>query len=246
MRIAISTNPRDRLLLAARQVYGRNLFAPRHELLRVARVGKANLSRNFQSLEELREYAFTQTRSDNRKYSPEGKLDLMHFMPDSLRGMKLHKVCKATHVLLWQQYQGGAVFGIKLKRFVKTHLFVAAVSLYAGEGTKSHLGGGVELVNADAAIIRVFLKFLGALGIRSERLTLRVQADSDQLIAAKHMWIENLNVRTQQFRSPIVKRGGIRRGRPSLVVKYHNTVLQLLLNYWASQLEKLVCVSDKG
>ncbi len=209
-------------------------------------MGKANLSRNFQSLEELRECAFAQTKVDNRKCSPKGKLDLMHFMPDSLHGMKLHKVCKTTHVLLWQQYQGGAVFGIKLKRFVNTQLFVAAVSLYAGEGTKSHLAGGVELVNADAAIIRVFLKFLNALGIRSEKLTFRVQADSEHLLTAKHMWIENLNVRTQQFRSPIVKRAGIRRGRSSLVLKYNSTVLQLLLNYWTTQLEKLVCFSHKG
>lgn len=206
----------------------------------MARVGKANLSKNFRSLEELRECAFAPLDYNVPEIPPKGQLDILQFMPNSLRGMKLHKACKASRVLLWQQHKGGSAFGLTLRRFVKTHLFVAGVSLYAGEGTKSHLAGGVELVNSDVTIIRVFLKFLNALGIRFEKLTFRIQADSDQLETAKHMWIRNLNVQTQQFRSPIVKRHGLHKGRPSLVIKYHSTVLQLLLNHWTTQIEELV------
>ncbi len=121
-----------------------------------------------------------------------------------------------------------------------THLFVAGLSLYAGEGTKSHLAGGVELVNSDCTIIRVFLKFLKALGIRSDKLSFRVQADYDDLETATATWTRNINVRAQQFRSPIVKRQGIRKGRSSLVIRYHNTILQLLLNHWTTRLERFV------
>ena len=127
-----------------------------------------------------------------------------------------------------------------IRRFVKTQLFVAGVCLFAGEGTMSLKARKVELVNSDPMVIQIFVDFLNILGISSKKLTLRIQADKHEIAAAKRWWTKILSVQPQQFQNPITKRGGTHKGRSSLVVMYPSTILQLLLNHWITQLEKLV------
>jgi len=236
----LSKHPRERLLIAAKEVYGRNVFAPRSEVLSNARVGKATLRRYFGSLENLRESTLAHVESAKQVRHQEGRLDLRGLIPSFLRGMKLHTICTSSRICLWQQYRGGPVFGLTIRRFVKTQLFVAGVCLFAGEGTKSLKARKVELVNSDPTVIRIFVNFLSTLGISSKKLTLRIQTDKCEIDAAKRCWMKILSVQPQQFQNPITKRGGTHKGRSSLVVMYPSTILQLLLNYWITQLEKLV------
>ncbi len=142
--------------MAAKEVYGRDLFAPRHELLSAAKVGKATIRKYFANLEELRECAFTPSPVVLKHPTDKSKLDLTTFLPNALRGMKLHVVPDGLRLRLWQQYHGGSVFGVTIARFIKTEMFVAGICLFSGEGTKSLLAGKVELVNSDPVVVRIF------------------------------------------------------------------------------------------
>jgi hypothetical protein len=234
------TSPRRRLLKAAKEVYGRDLFAPRHELLSAAKVGKATIRKYFANLEELRECAFTSCPMVLKHSTDTSKLDLTTFLPNALRGMKLHVFPDRSRLRLWQQYHGGSVFGITIARSIETELFVAGVCLFSGEGTKSLLARKVELVNSDPVVIRIFLRFLKAIGVPAKEVVFRIQTDKRRMTSAKRYWKNVLGIPRSQFRSPIIKKRDGRDGRTSLVVMYSNTLLQLLLNYWATQLDRLV------
>jgi len=92
-----------------------------------------------------------------------------------------------------------------------TELFVAGVTAYWAEGTKSKPWRAdsqrVVFVNSDAAMIRLFLRWLALIGVDHDRLIFRVAIhESADLQAAHDFWAEVVGVGPEQFGRPTLKR----------------------------------------
>lgn len=117
------------------------------------------------------------------------------------------------------------------------------MSLYAGEGTKSKGRHDVEIVNSNFSLIRIFIKFLSALGIKKDEIGARVHVhDKKDVEHATQLWMENVGLTRKQFKKPLMKKRGRKVNKRcfTLDLRVYNSMLQNLLLYWLSDLERII------
>lgn len=89
-------------------------------------------------------------------------------------------------------------------------LFLVGVALYWAEGSKSkpwNVSQSVTLINSDASVICVFMRWLKLLGIGLDELTFRVAIhENADALAATEYWAGLVGVDSAQFRRPTLKR----------------------------------------
>ncbi|MFJ6393065.1 hypothetical protein ACIQJT_36345 [Streptomyces sp. NPDC091972] len=89
-------------------------------------------------------------------------------------------------------------------------LFFAGVALYWAEGAKDKPHRRTEVlkfINSDPNVIRLFLRWLEFLGVRRERLTLRVSIhETADVEAAEKFWADIAGVDTSAFSRTTLKR----------------------------------------
>lgn len=93
------------------------------------------------------------------------------------------------------------------------------------EGSKEGNERMVELVNSDVGIIIKFLQWLRRKGIDEKRLRARIQAHPSQLEEATNTWSLITDIPKTQFNKPILKKGELRKGRHSVVIRYSSKKL---------------------
>jgi len=175
---------------------------------------------------------------------PPSCLDLSAMIPPVLADSRGHKerTNTATEFVVWQKVNGGMRL-VTLSRCVDRICFATGILLYAGEGTKSLLSARVELANCDPGILRLFIKFLGAIGIPLERLQARVQIhDPNERREAEKLWASELGLTPHQFTKPLFHKPGeaVRRRTFTLHLRFQNTMLLRLMRHWTSNLEDVI------
>jgi hypothetical protein len=89
-------------------------------------------------------------------------------------------------------------------------VFIAGLALYWAEGAKSkpwRVSDRVTLINSDAAVIGLFLKWLYMLGVQREQLRLRVSIhESADVGAAEQYWSAVTGIGVDQFGRATLKR----------------------------------------
>lgn len=105
--------------------------------------------------------------------------------------------------------------------FSDRDLLIAGIALYAGEGSKTN--NLVRLVNADPTIIRLFIKWLGVLGVPRSHIVIRIHAypDSD-LKTITQFWINETRLPTTQFQRPCIDMR-VNKDRKRSAVHQHGT-----------------------
>ncbi|MFF1561112.1 hypothetical protein [Streptomyces sp. NPDC058279] len=89
-------------------------------------------------------------------------------------------------------------------------LFLTGVALYWAEGSKSkpyRRDETVAFINSDPGVIRVYLAWLGLLGITPERLRFRVMIhETADVAGAEQYWADFVGVRRSQFQRTTLKK----------------------------------------
>ena len=89
-------------------------------------------------------------------------------------------------------------------------ILIAGAIAYWCEGAKTKPSRHIDrviFINSDAALIRFFLRFLSAAGVRPEDLVLRVYIhETADVEAAQRYWLAVTGTRPDQFRRPALKR----------------------------------------
>ena len=84
-------------------------------------------------------------------------------------------------------------------------LLIAGLFLYWGEGTKTAIAS-TSLSNTDPAMIRFFIRWLGALGVSKDCLRVYVHLYSDMDVQQElRYWSKTLNLPLSSFRKPYIK-----------------------------------------
>ncbi len=90
-------------------------------------------------------------------------------------------------------------------------LFVSGLSLYWAEGTKG-LNTVTSLSNTDPAVIKYFIRWLKLLGVKKDKLRVRLHLYSDMSIKNEtNYWSKELNIPLRQFRKPYIKKTSMNR-----------------------------------
>src|SRR5437667_5160356 len=87
--------------------------------------------------------------------------------------------------------------------------------LYPSEGSKySNLSRRVEIVNSNASILALFIRFLGTLGIGRSKVRARLHIHNPQEeVQEKQFWRRSLGLRGNQFSKSVLKSPGKTRNR---------------------------------
>lgn len=89
-------------------------------------------------------------------------------------------------------------------------LLLCGVVLYWAEGSKSKpwsRGHRVTFMDSDPGLIRLFIRWVGLLGIERDRLILRVQIhESADVERAQREWSRITGIPVESFRRPTLKR----------------------------------------
>jgi len=108
-------------------------------------------------------------------------------------------------------------------------LFFTGVALYWAEGAKDKPHRRTEVlqfINSDPHVIRLFLRWLEFLGVRRERLTLRVSIhESADIEAAETFWAGIAGVDTSAFSKATLKRHNPRTVRKNTGDTYHGCLV---------------------
>ncbi|MEV6649334.1 hypothetical protein [Streptomyces sp. NPDC051219] len=108
-------------------------------------------------------------------------------------------------------------------------LFLVGVSLYWAEGTKDKAYDrreGVVFVNSDPGMIRVYLAWLGLLGVERDRLRYRVMIhESADVGAAEHYWAELVGSDGSAFNKSTVKKHNPRTVRKNVSEEYQGCLV---------------------
>lgn len=104
-------------------------------------------------------------------------------------------------------------------------LLIAGAVAYWAEGSKSkpwRSSEQVTFINSDAGMIRLFLAYLDLLGIRRERLRLRLQIhESADVRCSTQYWAEVVGAPVTSFQRPTLKRHIPRTNRRNVGADYH-------------------------
>ncbi|MGX1243885.1 transcriptional regulator with XRE-family HTH domain [Streptomyces pseudovenezuelae] len=108
-------------------------------------------------------------------------------------------------------------------------LFIAGVALYWAEGAKDKPYRRTEVlqfINSDPNVISLFLRWLELLGVRRERLTLRVSIhETADVDAAEEFWAGIAGVDTAAFSKATLKRHNPRTVRKNTGDTYHGCLV---------------------
>jgi hypothetical protein len=108
-------------------------------------------------------------------------------------------------------------------------LFFTGVALYWAEGAKDKPHRRTEVlqfINSDPNVIRLFLRWLELLGVRRERLTLRVSIhESADVEAAEKFWAGIVGVDMSAFSKATLKRHNPRTVRKNTGDTYHGCLV---------------------
>lgn len=97
----------------------------------------------------------------------------------------------------------------KFPNFINDPLFITGINLYWGEGDSKLKNGMVRLVNTDARMLSLFVKFLKKFcEISNEKIltTMTLYPDLNEE-KCKLFWSKSINIPTQQFRKTQFIRG---------------------------------------
>jgi hypothetical protein len=118
---------------------------------------------------------------------------------------------------------------IELGPVSQRDLFVAGVALYAAEGSKQkpwHTGSPTVLINSDAGIIRLFLRWLRLIGVEDHCLTFRVAihetADAEAAVA---YWAQVARVSPGRFMRTTFKHGNPKTRRRNIGATYRGCLV---------------------
>jgi hypothetical protein len=173
------------------------------------------------------------------------KIDILRILPSKIDNLNLHYDINGDEIHIWQK-DTSRIRSIKLRREVDKKIFLAGISLYAGEGTKAEGAHDVEIVNSNVSLIRTFIRFLSALGIKKEKIKVRVHVhDKEDVEYATQLWMKNAGLIRGQFKKPLIKKKSRNFTKKdfTLDLRFYNSMLHHLLLYWLSDLEKTIdCV----
>ena len=209
---------------------------------------RGGIYHHFRTLKELLESvgSFSVPHRLGKIRLRSSELDLTELIPRIVRGYIVHIESvgpTGERILVWQKVNGG-MRSLTINRKISKSLFLAGVMLYAAEGSKhSNVSHRVEIANSSPPILRLFIRFLDDLGIKRQSLTARVQIhDPLDEHAALDFWSKKLSLRPGQFRNTIPKKSKavVRRKTFTLILRFANTMLNILLKHWTEHLEELV------
>ncbi|MEV6110293.1 hypothetical protein AB0M28_37175 [Streptomyces sp. NPDC051940] len=104
-------------------------------------------------------------------------------------------------------------------------LFLVGVGLYWAEGTKSkpyRMGESVVFINSDPDMIKMFLAWLGLLGVARERLRFRVQIhESADVPGAQQYWSDLVGAGPSAFDKTTLKKHNPKTVRKNTGSEYH-------------------------
>jgi transposase len=104
-------------------------------------------------------------------------------------------------------------------------LFVAGVVAYWAEGAKTKPWGrreGVDFINSDPDMVRLFLNWLDLVGVSKEDLTYRVAIhENADIAAALRFWSDVVETPAELFLRPTLKRHNPRTPRKNVGRRYH-------------------------
>ncbi len=116
----------------------------------------------------------------------------------------------------------------------ESELFVAGVVAYWAEGTKNKPwwhGQSVKFMNSDPGLIRLFLAWLGLLGVPKDRLIFRVHIhESGDPAEAVRFWSDVVEAPQSQFAPCTLKRHNARTARKNVGPVYHGCLLVYVRN----------------
>ncbi|MEV0442305.1 hypothetical protein AB0I84_15365 [Streptomyces spectabilis] len=108
-------------------------------------------------------------------------------------------------------------------------LFFTGVALYWAEGAKSkpyRRSEVLQFINSDPNVIRLFLRWLKLLGVKSDRLTLRVSIhESANVPGAEAFWADVVGVDTSAFSRATLKKHNARTVRKNTGDTYHGCLV---------------------
>jgi len=98
-----------------------------------------------------------------------------------------------------------------ISKLTKRELFIAGFILYWAEGTKASRYT-TALANTDPTMLRFFITWLELLGVKREKLRVRLHIYSDMDIKKEtKYWSKELGISSRNFRSPYIKKTEIGR-----------------------------------
>lgn len=211
--------------------------------------GRGGIYNHFQSLNELiNSVPKLEYKGDLEKISLNSdEVDLTNFIPNSIGNTDVwiepDKNDKRK-IVIWQKTTGKMRY-FSANRKIKKNLFLTGIALYAGEGTKySKKSRKIEIVNSNPSVIRLFISFLKNFGIEKSKLSARVHIHhKNEKTQAQKFWISEIGLIKNQFNKPNVKPSrNFDNSRRVFVIDINvsNTMLLNLLNYWTTNLEKIV------
>jgi hypothetical protein len=168
------------------------------------------------------------------------KIDVLRILPSKINNLNLYYDINEDEILVWQK-NVSRIRSIKLKREIDKKIFLVGISLYAGEGTKAR--HDVEIVNSSFFLIRLFIRFLSALGIKKDKIRVRIHVhDKEDVEYATRLWMKNTGLTREQFNKPLIKKRNHRVAKKDLTLdlRFYNSMLQHLLLYWLSDLDKII------
>ncbi|MET7647220.1 hypothetical protein ABZS83_27055 [Streptomyces sp. NPDC005426] len=108
-------------------------------------------------------------------------------------------------------------------------LFLAGVTLYWAEGAKDKSYSRREnllFINSDPNVIKVYLKWLGLLGVTHERLHLRVSIhETADTAAAEEFWADLTGVPRAKFKRTTLKKHSPKTNRKNTGADYHGCLV---------------------
>lgn len=108
-------------------------------------------------------------------------------------------------------------------------VLIAGAVAYWAEGTKSKPWRPAERVtftNSDLDMVRLFLVFLGLLGVADDRVRLRLAIhESADIATATRFWSDGLGVPPTAFQRPTLKRSPLQPGRRNVDDGYHGCLV---------------------
>lgn len=95
--------------------------------------------------------------------------------------------------------------GKSIGRLSERDIFIGGLFLYWGEGTKTAVAC-TAVANTDPAVLKFFVKWLGALGVPRNRLRVKLHLYKDMNVAKElRFWSKELQIPLAQFRKTYIK-----------------------------------------